>query len=191
MSARRDVAWDLLDTERPDALVDRKRRAEASVDAAAHRVGRLMRGEARELGDPDWKLRLVMLREKREDEAYERRSRALSTLENRAKRSAVTKRNWAEGKYASRQQWCRHRSPERVARAKRLKSEGWTIAEIAKQLGCSAYTIAQWLGWKRGAASTKAPRPVVFQGVQYRSLSAAERDTGVSRHTIKRRTAAG
>jgi hypothetical protein len=170
--------WDSLSRERQDHQLDRKRASEAAI---GERVG----------WEPDWKLKLVMLRERRQQEEYDRRSAALSTPENRAKRSAVTKRNWEQGKYAQRQQWCRHRSPEKVQRAKRLKSEGWTIAEIAHQLGCSAYAIAQWLGWKRGASRVRAPQPVVFQGVHYRSLAEAERDTGVARRTIKKRTAAG
>lgn len=185
--------WDALSRERQDYLLDRKRILEASPDAGAVPVGRLVRGDAKSFGEwePDWKLKLVMLREQREQAEYDRRSKLLSTPENRAKRSAVTRRNWERGIYDNRNQWCRHRTPEKIRRARRLKGEGWTIKEIAHQLGCSGYAVAQWLGWKRGVSRVRAPQPVVFQGVHYRSLAAAERDTGVARHTIKKRTASG
>ena len=181
MTAARETGWDAFSANRPDGLLEAKRKAEQAI---GERIG----------WEPDWKLQQLMLKEQRQEEFSEVRSREMQQRIQRPdwspKVSAWMKKAWAEGKFSKRVQGCKHRTPEKVARAKRLKADGWTHAQIAREMGISLYTVAQWLGWKRGAGTKRRAQPIVFEGVQYPSLSAAEKATGYSRHTIKLRTTA-
>ncbi len=170
--------WDALQPNRPDGLLDIKRTAEKAI---GERVG----------WEPDWKLKLIMLREQRQEEDSERKRLAFNRPEIREQRSQLLKKAWEDGKFAKRKQAYAKRTDERLRRARRLREQGWTYAQIAEAIGITSYTAMRWLGWQRGAGKTRAPQPVVFEGVHYRSLSEAERATGISRHTIKNRTAGG
>jgi len=166
--------WDALDTNRPDHLLETKRRAEAEI---GERVG----------WEPDWKLQLIMLREKREEEAADSRRAALARdPDYGAKRSAVMRANWQAGKFANRKQAYLKKTPERVERARRLRDQGWGYAEIGAAIGITAYTAMRWLGWIRKEQPTNR-YPVTYEGITYPSLREAERQTGVARHRLKKR----
>lgn len=187
--------WDSLSTERQDHLVDRKRVVESLTDAGAVPVGRLVRSEARTLGEwePEWKLKLIMLRERRQEAESDSRRAALARDPNLgAKRSAIMRRAWEAGKFQQRKQAYLKKTSARVDRARRLRAHGWTYQEIGNAIGITAYTAMRWLGWTRPAkGESKRSHPVAFQGVHYPSLREAERQTGVPRHTIQRKTSAG
>src|SRR3990167_3795021 len=119
--------WDSLSRERQDHLLDRKRAAEASIDPEAAPVGILVRGAFKAQGTDDWKLKLAMLREAREEEDSERRRIAYNRPEIRAARSDAAKKAWADGKWATRKQAYCKRTDARVARARRLRSDGTVI----------------------------------------------------------------
>lgn len=169
--------WDALDPNRPDKLLEVKRTAEQAI---GERVG----------WEPDWKLQQIMLREKREEEFSDMRSREMQQRIQRPdwspKISAWMKKAWEDGKFSQRKQGYAKRTPERLARAQRLRAEGLTYDEIGKAIGVTAYTAMKWLGWTRKAKATNR-FPVTFEGVTYPSLRAAERATGVHREAIKRR----
>lgn len=187
--------WDSLSMERQDHLVDRKRKTEAGTDANAEPVGRLIRGGARQQGEwePDWKLKLLMLRERREEQESDRRRAALARDPNLSeKRSEIMRQAWQAGKFQTRKQAYLKKTPARVERARRLRNQGWTYQEIGEAIGITCYTAMRWLGWTRPAkGESKRCHPVTFQGVSYPSLREAERQTGVPRHTIQRKTSAG
>jgi len=177
MPARRDVEWDALHLQRPDALVQSKRQLEA-LDA--QRVG----------WEPDWKLRVVMLREAREqaqsDAARERELRKMAAdPDYRGKKSRYMKAAWQRGAFADRVVGCSKRTDERVALARRLREQDLTYVQIGEALGVSAYTAAKWLGWKR-SERPKNRCPVVLHGVQYESQRACARETGLNRWYIQR-----
>lgn len=181
--------WDALARERQDHLIDRKRLVESTTDANAEPVGRLVKGN-------DWQLQVLILREQREEEFSEMRRREMATRVQRPdwapKMAAQMKAAWAAGKFSNRKQAYLKQTPARVTRARRLRSNGWTYQEIGDAIGITAYTAMRWLGWTRPAkGESKRSFPVTFQGVTYPSLREAERQTGVARHTIKRKTSAG
>lgn len=184
--------WDSLSRERQDQLVDRKRLVESITDASAVPVGRLVKSEFGSPGEwePDWKLKILMLKEERQEEDSGRRRIANNRPEVRAARSAAAKNAWAEGKWANRKVGYSKHTAARVERAKRLRSEGWTYQQIGDAIGVTAYTAAKWLGWTRKTEPTNR-YPVTFKGVTYPSLREAARQTGYSRATIKQRASAG
>lgn len=172
-----DVEWDSLATERPDALVQSKQQLEA-LDA--ERVG----------WEPDWKLRVAMLREAREqarsDVASEReRQKMLADPDYGLKQSLKMKAAWERGAFATRVVGCSKRTDERVAWARKLRDEGHTYMAIAQALGVTGYTAMKWLGWKRKERPTNRC-PVVLHGVQYESQRAAARATGFDRGYVRR-----
>jgi hypothetical protein len=173
VTARRDVEWDALDHQRPDALVDSKRNLEA-LDQ--QRVG----------WEPDWKLRLVMLREQREEEEHERRVAYSNQPWVREKRSAVMKSAWARGAFAERKRGYAKRTDAKVAIANAMKSNGHTYAEIASALDVTPYTVGKWLGWERKPEATNR-KPITIEGVTYPSQRAAERATGIPRFKMARK----
>ncbi len=173
--------WDSLQPTRPDGLLEIKRTAEKAI---GERVG----------WEPDWKLRIIMLREQRQEEFSDMRSREMRQRVQRPdwgpKMSEGMKSAWAAGKFANRKQGYAKRTPERVARAKSLRNQGWTYSQIGEAIGVTAYTAAKWLGWKRPEKPTNR-HPVTFDGVTYPSLREAARQTGYSRDSIRRRAGAG
>jgi hypothetical protein len=181
--------WDALARERQDHLIDRKRLVESTTDANAQPVGRLIKGH-------DWKLQVVMFREQRQEEFSEMRRREMAIRTKRLdwpkKMSEQMRAAWAAGKFANRKQAYLKKTTARVARARRLRSDGWTYQQIGDAIGITSYTAMRWLGWTRPAkGESKRSFPVTFQGVAYPSLREAERQTGVPRHTIKRKASAG
>lgn len=180
--------WDAFSRERQDHLLDRKRVAAGATDANAQPVGILVRGDAQEQGGwtPDWKLQVLMLREAREEEDSERRRVAHSRPEVRAAHSIAAKKAWAAGAWATRKQGYAKRTDARVARAQRLREQGWSYQQIGDAIGITPYTAAKWLGWTRKPEPTNR-HPVTFEGVTYPSIREAARATGYARETIRRR----
>ena len=181
--------WDSLSRERPDHLVDRKRLAESTTDAHAAPVGRLVRGESRsQEWEPDWKLKLVMLREQREEAVSESKREAYNRPEIRAQRSALLKQAWEAGKFATRKQAYLKKTDALVRRAQRLRAQGWTYDKIGEAIGITAYTAMRWLGWTRPPkGESKRSHPVTVGGVEYPSERQASRETGIPRHRIRSR----
>jgi hypothetical protein len=169
-----DFEWDSCRPERADSLFDAKRALE---NFDAQRVG----------WEPDWKLRLVMLREQREQEVCDRRSEMANRPEIRALRSRAMKVAWEAGRFSSRaDRTCPKRTPERVQCARQMRAAGHTYAEIAQRLAVTQYTVMKWLGWTRPAEPTNRTR-VEVNGVEYPSLREAERRTGMSRWVLAHR----
>ena len=168
--------WDALSRERADHLIDRKRVAETAI---GERVG----------WEPDWKLKLLMLKERRQQEATDARQKALARdPEYREKRAAIMRSAWSAGKFAGRKQAYLKKTTPRVERAKRLRAQGWTYQEIGEAIGITAYTAMRWLGWTRPPkGESKRSHPVTLNGVVYASEREASRETGVPRHRIRSR----
>jgi hypothetical protein len=167
MPVRRDVEWDALDHQRPDALVESKRTLEL-LDS--QRVG----------ADPGWKLRVAMLREAREEHNSEVARKRAEDPEYRRAVSEGLKSAWARGAFAQRKQAYRKRTDHKVRVAKQLKADGLTYAQIGEALDVTPYTVARWLGWERTGIDGRR-MPITVDGVTYESLRSAERNTGVSR----------
>lgn len=181
MPARHDVGWDALAFERPDGLVQSKRQLEA-LDA--QRVG----------WEPDWKLRVAMLREAREEARSEiarerERKKMLADPLYAEKKSLQMKAAWQRGAFANRVVGCSKRTDERVKLARRLRDAGHTLKAISAALGVSGFTVAKWLGWKRSERPTNRC-PVMLDGVQYESQRAAARATGRDRGYVRRNAVA-
>lgn len=170
-----DLDWDQHCALSSSALIDAKRTIEK---AESQRVG----------WEPDWKLRVTMLREQREEAFSQACSAAQSERFNRpGEREAMSRRMrgaWARGAFADRKPGYAKRTDELVATAKKMRAASATYQDIATALNVTAYTVAKWLGWQRKFSPTNRS-PVMFEGVQYASLREAERKTGVSRHRIK------
>lgn len=184
--------WDAFARERQDHLLDRKRMAAAATDANAQPVGRLVRGEYREQRGwaPDWKLQQLMLKEARQEEFSDMRRREMAVRVQRldwaGKMSAQMKQAWAAGKFATRKQAYLKRTDARVARAQRLRGQGWTYQQIGDAIGITVYTAMKWLGWTRKPEPTNR-HPVTFEGVTYPSIREAARVTGRTREIIRKR----
>jgi hypothetical protein len=172
VTARRDVEWDTLDNQRPDALVESKRALE-HLDS--QRVG----------WEPDWKLRVAMLREAREEHNSEIARKRAEDPEYRRAVSEGLKSAWARGAFAERKQAYRKRTDRKVRVAKELKSDGLTYAQIAAALDVTPYTVGKWLGWERKGYDGRG-KPITIEGVTYESLRAAERATGIPRHRLQK-----
>lgn len=168
-----DIEWQALNTPRQDTLVDHKRALEK---ADSERIGY----------DPDWKLKLVMLREQREDEANAGKAAYAASPEGRAQRSELLRKAWAAGKFSGRKQAYLKKTWKAVERAKRLRADGLTLQQVGDALGVTPYTVMRWLGWERSAEPTNRKK-VIVDGVEYPSLREAERATGVSRWMLSKR----
>lgn len=172
-----DVEWDALEGQRPDALLARRQELD---ELERQRVG----------WEPDWKLRVVMLREEREqrasDVASEReRQKMLANPDYRDRLVRLTRANWANGAYANRPVRYAKRTDKRVATAREMRAEGYTLAQIGVALDVTASTVNKWLGWQRKPEPTNRC-PVVLDGVTYESQRAAARATGRDRGYIRR-----
>jgi hypothetical protein len=176
MTVRRDVEWDALESERQDGLLDAKRGLEA-LDR--QRAG----------WEPDWQLRVAMMREAREEafgEACRRAQLERASRPGESEARAERMRSaWARGAFAGRRKRCPKMTPDAVRKARRLREQGRTLAEVGQMVGVAPYTVAKWLGWQRKAEPTNR-RPIVVGGIAYPSLREAERATGISRWRLSR-----
>jgi hypothetical protein len=174
-----DLDWDGQKGERADVLLDSKR---TLVALDSERIGH----------DDDWRLRVAMLREEREERESERARKAAATRLAKpgelALRSELMRRAWQAGKFEKRRQGYAKRTEKLVKRARELRADGQTYEQIGNALEVTAYTAAKWLGWERKPEPTNR-RPAIVDGVRYASIREAERQTGISRWVIARQLA--
>lgn len=134
----RDADWDSLDVPQPDRLLSAKRGLEA-LDQ--QRAGY----------DPDWKLRVVMLREAREERRSGNHSRAArrqwAEPERRRSASETRAAAWQAGKYYAQRGVAR--KPERTEQMLALRADGLTNQEIADALGITYGAVWLRIGGQR------------------------------------------
>lgn len=171
MSKVNDLDWDGQKGERADMLLESKR---TLVALDSERIGH----------DDDWRLRVAMLREAREEAESERGRKAAATRLKKPgeseRLSGLMRKAWEAGKFERRRQGYAKRTEKLVKRARELRADGQTYEQIGNALGVTAFTAAKWLGWVRKPEPTNR-RPVAINGITYPSLHEAERQTGISR----------
>ena len=128
MASTRDLDWEALHPIPVDALVAAKRAIDAS-----------------DSDDPGWRIRVVQLREAREDaredahRAAAHRSWANPEFQNKA--ANARRKAWEAGKYDN--QRGKQRNPELTLKMLELRNAGCSNVEIAERLGCSPAAV--WL----------------------------------------------
>lgn len=177
MSKTNDLDWDGQHGERADVLLGSKR---ALVELDSGRIGH----------DDDWRLRVAVLREAREEAESERGRKAAATRLKKpgelARMSEQMRKAWQAGKFERRRQGYAKRTDKLVKRAKQLRADGQTYEQIGAALEVTAYTAAKWLGWERKQEPTNR-KPVTINSITYPSLHEAERQTGISRWRLTKK----
>lgn len=132
------AGWDSLDVPQPDRLLAAKRGLEA--------LDRQRAGY-----DPDWKLRVVMLREAREERRSGNHSRASRRVwaDPNHRSAAAEKRAaaWQEGKYDA--QRGAQRNPELTEKMLSLRADGLSNQDIADALGVTYGCVWLRIGGQR------------------------------------------
>lgn len=168
-----DADWAAFQAPRQDRALDEKRRL---VELDRQRAGY----------DDDWRLRVAMLREKREQEASEIALARANAPGARERYSRVMKKAWADGKFANRKERiCAKKTARKVRAALAMREAGLTYSAIAERLGVTDYTAARWCGWERKPAPTNRV-PVEVNGVRYASQREAHRATGIARGRLRK-----
>lgn len=178
MTKDRSADWDSLDAPQPDRLLESKRNLE-SLDSK--RVG----------FEPDWKLRVIMLKERREERRSENHSLAArKQWESDRRRKAASETRaaaWRDGKYDS--QRGAVRCPKMTELMLSMRADGMNNREIAKSVGLSYGAV-----WLRIGGQRSKPNRVEFDtktvaSMRRKGLSWARiaRVLGCSERTVRDR----
>lgn len=158
----RDLDWDGLHPLSQPQLIDAKR---AIVAADAERVG----------CEDDWRLRVLQLRERREDERSDHHRAAAARLwadpSFRAKASRARAKAWSDGKYSH--LTGKQRSPELTATMLQMRATGMTNSEIAGRLRLTAGAVWFRIGGQRKKPHRSAVTAADVAALRAKGLSFA------------------